>query len=107
MLQKQHNIKKRIPSTTPVEKYIEIGCHFYTRPIPGVPFVILWRHCFAQGEAVCWQCEEACDVVHKLEPKNFATPAMKRSAKTNAELASELGISKRQVAKLRKRGEIK
>ena len=84
-----------------VEDYLKEGCELAN---PQAAVLIGIYH--ASGGQPCKECGcKPCKVFDKFSKTRSRKPVAS-NVKTNAEIAKERGISKRQVAKMRKEGKI-
>jgi hypothetical protein len=84
----------------PYTDYIRSSCELAGQSI----FLGLWK---ATGEYPCGGCGyKTCPTRKELEFKNTPKPIPGKHFETNAQIASRLGVSKRQVAKMRRDGRL-
>lgn len=98
--------KAKVNHRTEAMDYLKAGCELARNPGP-IPFHALYFECKKRGQAVCYECAVTeCTAYKQLLLGAPLRAHQMRQAKTNAQLAIELGISKRQLSKMRKRGEL-
>jgi hypothetical protein len=84
----------------PYTDYIRSSCELAKEKM----FLGLWQ---ITGEYPCNGCGyEKCRARKELEIKNTLKPIPGKHFETNAQIASRLGVSKRQVAKMRRDGRL-
>jgi len=84
--------------------YINNGCELQ-RPSMGT-FVLVYQKSGGDPCREC-NCKDTCKAWPLINhPTSKLQPASSAKVETNADIAARLGISKRQVAKLRKAGKL-
>ena len=92
-------------------KFYSAGCELALEMEPNY-FLGLYGMALKKNETICTGCfhsnhGQSCNAKKQMtDVKKREAQGIKNPEKTNAEWASELGVSKRQVAKMRRLGEL-